>query len=188
MDPEKTLYSTWQELHQYCYRVASTVGLLSMPIIGQAPGVSFEDAVPYAIDLGIALQLTNILRDIGEDLERGRVYLPEEDLQRFGLTANDLLKRVYDQRFIDLMRFEIQRARDLFAHALPGIALLNPQARPAVGAAALLYAAILDEIEQLDYRVYDHRAHTSGLRKLIMLPGIFIRVLFLPRPALINQP
>jgi len=126
--------------------------------------------------LGIALQLTNILRDIGEDLQRGRIYLPLEDLKRFHLTTRDIQNQVYDERFISLMQFEIQRARDLYAEAVPGIALLSPQARPAVGAAALLYQKILDEIEKLNYQVYTHRAYTSGLQKLVMLPSIFLKV------------
>ena len=176
MDLQFHPYATWKDLEVYCYRVASTVGLLSMPIIGLAPGVPFEQAAQPAIKLGIALQLTNILRDIGEDLQRGRIYLPLEDLKRFHLTTRDIQNQVYDERFISLMQFEIQRARDLYAEAVPGIALLSPQARPAVGAAALLYQKILDEIEKLNYQVYTHRAYTSGLQKLVMLPSIFLKV------------
>ena len=165
-------YQTWSELERYCYAVASTVGLLSIPIIGLAPGASFEQAAPYAIQLGIALQLTNILRDVGEDARSGRVYFPQEDLARFDLTFDDIHNQVYDGRFIGLMCFEIERARKIFQQALPGIMLLSPSARPAVGAAALLYRAILDEIERIDYQVHLKRAHTSGLKKLAMLPKI----------------
>lgn len=182
MDLNFRPYRTWDELEVYCYRVASTVGLLSMPVIGYAREGSFETAAPFAIRLGIALQLTNILRDVGEDAGRGRVYLPEEDLARFGLTARDILNQVYDQRFIDLMRFEIERARRYYVEALPGITLLNPAVRPAVGAAALLYRAILNEIERIDYRVHTLRAHTTGLQKLGMLPGILYQVYTLRRP------
>ncbi len=172
MDLHFRPYATWRELEAYCYRVASTVGLLSMPIIGLARGANFQQAAAPAIQLGIALQLTNILRDVGEDGQRGRVYLPTEDLTRFGLTQNDILRQVYDDRFIALMKFEIERARSLYLQALPGIRLLHPSARPAVGAAAMLYRRILDEIEKVEYRVYTHRAHTSGWRKLSMLPSI----------------
>ncbi len=182
MDVHFKPYATWDELRVYCYRVASTVGLLSMPIIGLARGVTFEQAAPYAIQLGIALQLTNILRDVGEDARRGRVYFPQEDLKRFGLTLHDIRDEVYDERFIALMKFEIERARRLYDEALPGIGLLSPRARPAVGAAALLYAAILDEIEALDYNVYAHRAHTSALQKLALLPGILWKVMRLKPP------
>lgn len=183
MDLNFVPFQTWHELETYCYQVASTVGLLSMPVIGVADGTTFDQAAPYAIKLGIALQLTNILRDVGEDAARGRVYFPEEDLNRFGLTAQDILKKVYNQRFIDLMRFEIERARQLYQEALPGIALLSRRARPAVGAAALLYRAILNEIERIQYRVHEKRAHTSAWQKLLLLPGILLRVFTLKRPV-----
>ena len=183
-DIKFTPYQTWPELEHYCYAVASTVGLLSMPIIGLAPGTTFEQAAPYAIQLGIALQLTNILRDIGEDASRGRVYFPQEDLARFGLTLQDIYDQVYDERFINLMRFEIQRARQIYQKALPGIKLLSPSARPAVGAAALLYREILDEIEHIDYQVHLKRAHTSGWKKLSMLPKIFTTIWRLKQPQI----
>ena len=176
MDLQFQPYRTWEDLEQYCYRVASTVGLLSIPIIGLAPGVRFEQAAPQAIQLGVALQLTNILRDVGEDSQRGRVYLPIEDLARFGLTLWDIQNQVYDERFMRLMQFEIERARRLYREALPGIRLLSAKARPAVGAAGLLYGRILSEIEGIAYQVYQKRAHTSGIRKLSMLPGILWRV------------
>jgi 15-cis-phytoene synthase len=176
MDLAHTTYPTWHALEFYCYHVASTVGLLSMAITGLVPGARFETAMSYAIDLGIALQLTNILRDVGEDLQRGRIYLPEEDLQRFDLSPGDIHRQVVDERFINLMKFEITRARQYFQKSLPGITLLSASSRPAVGAAALLYQAILDEIEHNHYDVFRIRAHTSGWRKLSMLPGILLRV------------
>ena len=183
LDLSKSRYAKWAELESYCYLVASTVGLLSMPIIGLARGVKFAEAAPYAIQLGVALQLTNILRDVGEDASRGRVYLPQSDLASFGLTADDIQNGVHDERLIALMKFEIGRARELYAAALPGIGLLSPAARPAVGAAALLYRAILDRIESIDYRVHTQRASTSGAQKLLMLPGVLWRVLALRRPT-----
>ncbi|MBI4926566.1 MAG: phytoene/squalene synthase family protein [Anaerolineae bacterium] len=182
MDLNFKPYQTWQDLEQYCYRVASTVGLLSIPVIGMADGHTMPQAAPYAIQLGIALQLTNILRDVGEDAGRGRVYFPLEDLRRFGLTYEDILHRVYDERFVALMRFEIARARALYQQSLPGIALLSRGARPAVGAAALLYRAILDQIERKAYNVYSSRAYTSGWQKIRMLPGIIWQVLTLKKP------
>ncbi|WP_298010083.1 MULTISPECIES: phytoene/squalene synthase family protein [Anaerolinea] len=176
MDLNFQFYPTFEALQTYCYRVASTVGLLALPIIGLAKGASFQQAAPYAIQLGIALQMTNILRDIGEDAQRNRVYLPVEDLKRFSLTPQEILERVYDERFIELMKFEISRTRALYLQALPGIAYLSETARPAVGAAALLYRAILDEIEKNEYRVYSIRAHTSGWKKIALLPGILWKV------------
>lgn len=187
LDIAKHRYANWPELERYCYLVASTVGLMSMPIIGLAEGVTFENAAPYAIKLGQALQLTNILRDVGEDAARGRVYLPQTDLARFHLTAEELINGVHDQRFVELMKFEIRRARDLYCRALPGIALLSPAAQPAVTAAALLYRAILDQIEAIDYRVHTHRAHTTGLQKLLMLPGIAWTVWTLQPPQVTND-
>jgi phytoene synthase len=175
-------YQTWNQLEYYCYQVASTVGLMSIPIIGLRRGVTFDKAEPYAVTLGIALQLTNILRDVGEDAARGKIYLPEEDLQRFGLSRQDILRGVQDERFVALMKFEIRRARSLYAQALPGIALLSFSGQAAVGAAALLYGAILDEIEAICYAVYRQRAHTSCTRKLAMLPGILATVLSLHPP------
>jgi 15-cis-phytoene synthase len=172
MDLDFHPYQTWDELANYCYHVAATVGLLSMPIIGLADGADFEQAARHAIQLGIALQLTNILRDVGEDMGRGRVYLPVEDLKRFHLSIEDIRAGVYDERFIGMMKYEIARARQIYREALPGITLLSKAARPAVGAAALLYAAILDEIEKLDYQVYTHRAHTSAWKKITLLPHI----------------
>jgi len=170
-------YQTWEDLQVYCYHVASTVGLLSIPIVGLRPGIVFEQAAPYATKLGIALQLTNILRDVGEDARRGQVYLPDEDLEQFGLTRFDILRGVEDTRFHALMKFEIERARHLYTEALPGIAMLSPSGQVAVGAAALLYRAILDEIEAIRYCVYSVRAHTSGVKKLRMLPKILATVL-----------
>jgi 15-cis-phytoene synthase len=176
MDLEHSGYASWHALETYCYHVASTVGLLSMAITGLTPGARFDTAMAYAIDLGIALQLTNILRDVGEDLQRARIYLPLEDLQRFGVTYEDIRSQQADDRFIALMQFEITRARQYFQKSLPGITLLSASSRPAVGAAALLYQAILDEIEHNHNDVFRKRAHTSGWRKLSMLPGILLRV------------
>jgi phytoene synthase len=187
LDLSKARYANWAELERYCYLVASTVGLLAMPILGQAAGASFDDAKPYAIKLGVALQLTNILRDVGEDAARGRVYLPQADLARFGLTDADILHGVFDDRFIALMQFEIARARQLYREALPGVALLSPAARPAVGAAALLYRAILSRIEALGYRVHSQRASTSARQKLLMLPAVLWQVLTLTPPRLAPQ-
>lgn len=168
MDLSINRYTTFADLWLYCYRVASVVGLLSMGIIGYAPG-----AEPYAIKLGVALQLTNILRDIGEDVRRGRVYLPQEDLERFGLTADDILASTYDDRFIALMRFQIDRARRFYDESWPGIALLPSDSRLAVAAAARVYRAILDRIVTNNYDVYTHRAYLPLQGKLALLPGIW---------------
>ena len=161
-------YATFADLWLYCYRAASVVGLLVMGITGHTPG-----AEPYAIKLGVALQLTNILRDVGEDTRRGRVYLPEEDLQQFGLTADDILAGVYDERFKSLMRFEIARAHRLYAESWPGIGLMPAESRVAVAAASQFYRGILDRIKANDYDAYTRRAYLRLRDKLVMLPQIW---------------
>jgi phytoene synthase len=168
MDLTINQYETFADLWLYCYRVASVVGLLSMGIVGGAAG-----AEPYAVKLGVALQMTNILRDVGEDARRGRVYLPGEDLRRFSLDVDDILNGVYDQRFINLMRFEIARTRRLYAESWPGIALLSTDSRLAVGAAARIYRGILDKVEANDYDVYSCRAHLTMTEKFMLLPSIW---------------
>lgn len=168
-DAQKTRYQTFDELAEYCYGVASTVGLMAMHIIG------FNDAaaIPYAIKLGVALQLTNILRDVGEDWRAGRVYLPQEDLAAFGLDEAFLATGVVNDRWRSLMRFEIARTRRLYDEALPGIALLSRDGRFATAAAGQLYRLILADIEEHDYDVFSRRAHASAWEKLRRLPGIW---------------
>jgi len=173
-DLVKTRYATFDELAQYCYGVASTVGLMTMHIVGY----SGDEALPYAIKLGVALQLTNILRDVGEDWRNGRLYLPQEELEMFNLTEEDIAAGRNDERWHAFMNFQISRARRLYAEALPGVAMLGKSGRFAIGAAAELYQAILDDIEANNYDVFNYRAHTTGLEKLKMLPGIWQRARF----------
>jgi phytoene synthase len=169
MDLTLNRYQSWDDLWLYCYRVASTVGLMSMYITG----AQTMDAVPYAVQLGVALQLTNILRDVGEDGRAGRIYLPLEDMDRFGYTEEMLLAGVRNKQFSDVMEFEIHRAQVLYNAAWAGIAMLPPDSRMAVAAAGLLYRRILDKITSAQYDVFSHRAHLSFSEKLIALPGIW---------------
>jgi 15-cis-phytoene synthase len=171
-------YETWEDLRQYCYLVASTVGLLSMHIIGSADRSAqmLEDATPDAIDLGVALQLTNILRDVGEDHQRGRIYLPAEDLHRFGVTEDDIAEGRNDERFRALMRFEMDRADALYNKSWRAIKLLAGDGRFAIGAASLLYRGILGQIHANNYDVFSRRAHLTARQKLTRLPGIYMRV------------
>jgi len=164
-------YRTFEEVVTYAYGVASTVGLMSMHIIGFAG----EQAIPYAIKLGIALQITNILRDIEEDWRAGRVYLPMDELTAYGLTEADLDRGQVDDRWRAFMHFQIERNRRLYAEARPGIALLNRDGRFAVAAASELYSAILNDIEAHDYDVFNRRAHVSAWGKVRRLPGIWWR-------------
>lgn len=168
-DISKTRYAYFDELTQYCYGVASTVGLMSMHIIG----FSNQKAYPYAIRLGVALQLTNILRDIGEDWRAGRVYLPKSELETFKLTYDDLAEEKVTENWRAFMRFQIARNRRLYAEAKPGIGYLNQDGRFAIAAAADLYEEILSEIEKIDYNVFAHRASVSSTSKLKKIPGIW---------------
>jgi phytoene synthase len=162
-------YNTFEDLSVYCYSVASTVGLMSMYITG----FSSQKAVPYAIKLGVALQLTNILRDVGEDWSAGRLYLPLDELRAFNLDEADVAAKTVDDRWRAFMHFQITRARSLYAEAMPGIALLHPDGRFAVAGAASLYQGILDDIERHDYAVFNRRAYVSRGLKLKALLSAF---------------
>lgn len=168
-DLSQQRYATFADLAEYSYGVASTVGLMAMYIIG----FESEEAVPYAVKLGVALQLTNILRDVGEDWRAGRLYLPQDELDAFGLSEVDIAVGVHDERWQEFMRFQIARNRRLYDEAQSGIAMLNSDGRFAIGAAAGLYRAILDDIEARQGDVFGYRAHVSTAGKLRRLPGIW---------------
>ncbi|MBD1836584.1 phytoene synthase [Cyanobacteria bacterium FACHB-472] len=182
MDLYRSRYKTFEELHLYCYRVAGTVGLMSTSVMGvdtkQYVTPWNQDAyVPtqQAIALGIASQLTNILRDVGEDSRRGRIYLPLDELALFNYTEHDLINGVVDERWRELMRFQIQRARKFYREAEKGISYLSPEVRWPVWAALMLYSQILDVIEQNDYDVFTKRAYVPTPRKLLSLPVAWLR-------------
>ncbi len=172
LDLVNTRYATFDELARYCYGVASTVGLMAMHIIGYLD----RTAIPYAVKLGVALQLTNILRDVGQDWAQGRLYLPQADLARFHYTETDLANGVIDERFRALMDFEIERAQQLYAEAWHGIRLLSGDGRLAIAAAADLYRGILKKIVQNRYDVFQKRAHLSAAEKLARVPQLWWRV------------
>lgn len=166
----KDRYETWEDLYLYCYRVASTVGLMTLPVLGTAKGFTEEQAKVPAIALGIGLQMTNILRDVGEDAVRGRIYLPKEDMDRFGVTEQSILNGVCDERYKNLIKFEIQRARDYYAKSYEGIPMLAPKSRLSVQAAADIYGAILDKIEENDYDNFRKRAYVTKPEKFGKIP------------------
>jgi phytoene synthase len=172
-DFTKKRYATFAELAEYSYGVASTVGLMAMHIIG----FHSNEAISYAVKLGVALQLTNILRDVREDWQNGRLYLPLDELTAFGLSEADIERGVetgqYDDRWRRFMAFQIERTRMLYRDSLPGISLLNVDGRFAIAAAARLYEAIFDIIVKHDYDVFSGRASVSALGKLQRLPGIW---------------
>lgn len=184
MDLHQSRYKTFEELNLYCYRVAGTVGLMSTAVMGvdtdsktaawnrhQQPYAPTEEAIA----LGIANQLTNILRDVGEDARRGRIYIPLEDLERFNYTEQDLFKGVVDERWRELMRFQIKRTRQFYDQAAKGISHLAPDARLPVWAATLFYSQILDVIERNQYDVFRQRAYVPGWQKLRTLPIAWLR-------------
>jgi phytoene synthase len=161
MDLTISSYENFAALREYCYRVASAVGLVSIEIFGYTNPACKE----YAVELGLALQMTNILRDVGRDLGHGRIYLPKEDMARFAYTPDDLAARTYDQRFIRLMQFEAGRAREYFAHA--AALLPKEDRRSMIGAEIMgsIYRALLEKMERDRYRVFDREYRISTLLK-----------------------
>ncbi len=177
MDLQYDRYPTFDDLQLYCYRVAGTVGLMSAAVMGfetQDPHV-IATATEAAVALGIAMQLTNILRDIGEDAERGRIYLPLEDLHSFDYTEKDLFNGVVDERWMELMRFQIERARQFYQQAESGISALCRDARWPVWTSLMLYRNILNAIERNQYEVFRQRAFVPGPNKILTLPWAWLR-------------
>jgi phytoene synthase len=168
MDLTTNRYSSWSELRTYCYHVAGTVGLMVAPILGCRD----QSALHHAAGLGIAMQLTNILRDVAEDARLGRLYLPLDEIAAFGCDPEAILAGRPGPRFPALIEFQIQRARALYADAHCGVGALIPRARFTTLAASRLYASILTEIEALNYDVFSTRAHVSSARKVRALPSI----------------
>lgn len=168
-DLTQTRYETFADLAGYSYGVASTVGLMAMHIIGYQSA----DAVPYAVRLGVALQMTNILRDIGEDWRAGRLYLPLEELEQFGLCEDDIEAGHTDERWQAFLRFQIDRTNQLYDESWQGIQMLNPDGRFAIAAAADLYRAILHDIQRHRGDVFTRRAHLTTWGKVSRLPGIW---------------
>jgi 15-cis-phytoene synthase len=169
MDLVPRRYKTLDELRQYCYYVAGTVGLLSLPLLHLAPGVTFEQAAPHAVELCTALQLTNILRDVGDDLAAGRIYLPEAELKAFGLGYGDIEARAYDERFRALMAHLASVARHHYASAWPKLKLLSRAGRFVAGTGGIYYRSLLDELERRGFDVFDRTLHFSTSRKLWVL-------------------
>lgn len=170
-DVEQKRYDSFSDLTVYCYGVACTVGLMSMHITGyQGP-----EAIPYAIRLGVALQLTNILRDVADDWQAGRLYLPLDEMQAFGVSEEDIARGHVTKSWQAFMQFQLERVRQIYASALPGVRLLDADGRFAIAAAGELYKGILDHIEAARYDVFSQRAHMTTSQKFIRLPGIWYR-------------
>lgn len=172
MDLVKNRYETFDELYEYSYKVASVVGLMTSEVFGY----SNPKAINYAVDLGIAMQLTNILRDIGEDLERNRIYIPREDLELFKVREEDIFRKDISENFIELMKFQITRARRYYNEADKGICMLEKDSRLPVLLARENYSRILNKIEANEYHVFNQRAYLSSAEKLSILPKILYQL------------
>lgn len=171
MDLTKTRYANFEELRLYCHRVAGVVGLMMTHVLGFRD----EACLPFAADLGIAMQLTNILRDVREDFARGRVYLPADELSHFGLTDADLASHCGDARWVEFMQFQIERARTFYSRSMLGVPFLQGvRSRRLVRLMRALYSHILDTIEQQSYDVFSQRAHVPFGRKLRLAAGVLV--------------
>ncbi|XP_022985309.1 phytoene synthase 2, chloroplastic-like isoform X1 [Cucurbita maxima] len=182
VDMRKSRYENFDELYLYCYYVAGTVGLMSVPVMGLAPEskASVESVYNAALALGLANQLTNILRDVGEDARRGRVYLPQDELAQAGLCDDDIFEGKVTEKWRSFMKGQIKRARRFFDEAEKGIAELSAASRWPVWASLMLYKQILDSIEANDYDNFTQRAYVSKAKKLLSLPIAFGRAMMGP--------
>ncbi len=179
MDLGKSRYATYEELRVYCHKVASVVGLMTIEIFGYSdPGTS-----RFAEQLGHGMQLTNIIRDIGEDAGKGRIYLPLDELEQFGCSEDDLLQRRVTPNFVRLLKFQIDRAREAYTDAFSHIHLLNRDSQLCVKLMGAIYADILTAVERNGYNVFDHRAFVPLYRKMLKVPGLYFFPLVKPSRA-----
>ncbi|VYS67100.1 unnamed protein product [Arabidopsis thaliana] len=172
MDLKKSRYQNFDDLYLYCYYVAGTVGLMSVPVMGIDPKskATTESVYNSALALGIANQLTNILRDVGEDARRGRVYLPQDELAQAGLSDEDIFAGKVTDKWRNFMKMQLKRARMFFDEAEKGVTELSAASRWPVWASLLLYRRILDEIEANDYNNFTKRAYVGKVKKIAALP------------------
>jgi phytoene synthase len=168
MDLTVTEYATYDALYEYVYGSAAVIGLQMVPILEPTAPEAYERAK----DLGVAFQLANFIRDVGEDLERGRVYLPLDELASFGVSRADLEQRVVTPQIRAALEFQIARVRRLEEESRVGITMLHPSSQPCIEAARVLYCGIVDAVEQIDYQVFDRRATVPMSRRLaVALPA-----------------
>ena len=176
MDLDKTEYETFEDLMEYVYGSAAVIGLQMVPILGTLPG-QMEAAKVAAEKLGIAFQLANFIRDVNEDLDRGRIYLPGRELAEFGVDRAMLERRILTPQIIAALKFQIDRVRRLKRESDQGIALLSAASRPCIQAASELYCVIVDEVEKINYEVFKYRAKTSTLRRLSVALPAWVRAI-----------
>jgi len=174
MDLTVTRYKTYEDLMEYVYGSAVVIGLEMLPILGYKD----ERAIEAATALGTAFQLANFIRDIGEDIDRGRIYMPLDDLAKYGVSEAMLLKREMTPEITEAIKYQISRVRALQAEAEAGIQYLDPISRPCIRAASELYCGIVDEVEANNYDVFSHRATTSTARRLRVALLAYIQTLF----------
>ena len=171
MDLTVQEYESYEDLLEYVYGSAAVIGLEMVPILGPLHNDAFEAAKK----LGIAFQLANFIRDVDEDLDRGRVYLPLKELGQFGVTREMLEERVLTPEIIEALKFQIARVRQLQAEAAPGITMLEASSRPCIEAASTLYCGIVDEVEKIGYDIFNHRAKTSTARRIRVAGAAFVK-------------
>jgi phytoene synthase len=179
MDLTVTEYPTYEALYEYVYGSAAVIGLQMVPILEPTS----PEAYDRAMDLGVAFQLANFIRDVGEDLQRGRVYLPLEELAAHGVSRADLERRVATPSIKAALREQVARVRMLEERSRPGIAMLSPDSQPCIDAARVLYCGIVDEVEAIDYEVFTHRATVPMRRRLAVAGPAWIRALRARRAA-----
>ena len=175
MDLTVQEYQTYDDLMEYVYGSAAVIGLQMVPILGPLHADAFESAKT----LGIAFQLANFIRDVGEDLDRSRVYLPKKELQEFGVDRKMLEARVITPEIVEALKFQIARVKKLQDQAAPGIKLLEPSSRPCIQAASTLYCGIVEEVEKINYDVFNKRAKTSTGRRLRVASAAYLKRLAL---------
>jgi phytoene synthase len=173
MDLTVTEYQTYDDLYEYVYGSAAVIGLQMVPILEPRS----PEAIERAKDLGVAFQLANFIRDVNEDLDRGRVYLPLDELAEYGVTRADLEQRVATSPIKEALRAQVRRVKDLEERSRPGIALLDPTSQPCIEAARELYCGIVDEVERIDYEVFTHRAKVPMRRRLAVAGPAWVRAI-----------
>lgn len=171
MDTTVTRFETFEELKEYCYKVASVVGLMTSEIFGY----NSPEALTHAIDLGIAMQLTNIIRDVKEDAQRGRIYIAQEDMRAFGVCDDDVLGNVMTDNMRALIVEYVARADAYYASADKGIAMLHPDSMVTVLLMSRNYQKILRRVEGMNYNVFAGRASTSMLTKILAIPSAYLQ-------------
>jgi phytoene synthase len=171
MDLQKNRYLTFEDLQLYCYRVASTVGLMCIEIFGYKHASTRD----FAVNLGIALQLTNILRDVKKDADKGRIYLPQEDLEKYGYAEKDLLNSTYNKNFQNMMKFEVQRAKEYFGKATNSLNFEDKKAMFAARAMQHIYYRMLNKIVDADYDVYRKKIRISTFKKVGISLGVWAK-------------